>query len=358
MMEPRHAPYSLMLVGLCALAGCSPGETTAPGSDDASVDSLIAQFGRTPLVMMAEEHRSRRVHDFLADLIADSRFGDAVDDIVVEFGSAYYQPLLDRYVAGEDVPHDSLQQVWRGTTQWLVWDSPLYEQFFRAVRARNSGQPPEKRVRVVLGDPPIHWPHIHSAEEYRRYAERDSFFAEVVEEQVLARGHRALLVIGGTHVYRRGPVDPSVPRMRPGAGELLAARHPRDLFVVWTLPPAPDAATTLGLHGKRDFLRLDGSPLEGESFARIAPQGLSVRRIVGGDTVWVPMGEVQWPAMSNVVDALLYLGSDATTIDPDPGIYADVAYQDELRRRAVILGAVYGFDFLPELDELLSDRNE
>jgi hypothetical protein len=78
-----------------------------------------------------------------------------------------------------------------------------------------------------------------------------------------------------------------------------------------------------------------------------------VRRVVGRDTSWVPLGDLRFPPAAQVVDALLYLGADSATVDPDPAIYRDPAYQKELRRRAPILSEVYGMNFLTDLEDLL-----
>ena len=47
--------------------------------------------------------------------------------------------------------------MWRNTTQspGQTWDASVYEQFFRRVRAVNWTLPPSKRIRVLLGDPPL-----------------------------------------------------------------------------------------------------------------------------------------------------------------------------------------------------------
>jgi hypothetical protein len=42
---------------------------------------------------------------------------DKVRFIVVEWGNPLYQPILDRYIKGEDIPLPKLQQVWRNQTQ-------------------------------------------------------------------------------------------------------------------------------------------------------------------------------------------------------------------------------------------------
>ena len=82
-----------------------------------------------------EEFRgNEQCHAFRLSLIRDPRFTGAVNDIVVEFGNARYQDLMDRFVEGEEVPYESLRQVWLNTTQPVQeWAFPIYEEFFRAV---------------------------------------------------------------------------------------------------------------------------------------------------------------------------------------------------------------------------------
>lgn len=318
-----------------------------------AVDSILAQFEHTPLVAFAEHHRNRQEHAFLLELLAHPEFPRKVQDIVVEFGSAHYQPVVDRYVRGEAVPRAELEWVWRGAGQWLVWDSPVYQRLLTAVRARNALLPPGKGIRVLLGDPPIHWPAVTTAAAYQRFAERDSHYAEVVEREVLARGRHALLIMGGVHFQRRGALDSPHPSLRPGVGEILTGRHPGALFVVWAMPASPALARELGIDSAATFRRVRGSDLERRSFAKMIPPGIQVQRVIAGDTVWVPLGEVPWPPMVEVIDALLYVGPDSSTVDPDPGIYREPVYQSELRRRAAILKEVYGLDFLSELEDLL-----
>jgi thiol-disulfide isomerase/thioredoxin len=328
-------------------AGAAP--PVAPTALAAALDGVLAAFARAPLVGLAEHHRRAEVHDFLLALVDHPRFGEVVDDIVVEFGNAREQALVDRYLDGADVAPEELARVWRDTTQWLVWDSPLYARFFARVRAANLARPAAERVRVLLGDPPIPWAEVHGAADYRAYAARDAHYAEVVEREVLAQGRKALLVIGSGHLPHRGPLDGTLPGGL-GVGEQLTRAHPGALFVVWTMGSDAEQARALGFTRAPELCVLAGTELGRQSYAAVAPRGLQIQ--VAGR--WTPLGALAWPPMEEVVDALLYLGDADTQVDPDPALYRDARYQAELRRRAPILGAVYGMDFLPELEALLA----
>jgi len=325
------------------------GGASQDEASSASTTAFLALFERAPLVAFCEQHRRAEAHEFLRALVRHPDFGRTVDDVVVEFGNGLYQAVVDRYVAGEEVSLSELQHVWRDTTQWLVWDSPVYERFFACVREANLRRPPEERVRVLLGDPAIPWAETKDAAAYRLHADRDRYYAEVVEREVLAKDRRALLVYGGLHFLRGGPL----PKSSPSAGAILDRNHPQTLHIVWTLPGAEPLAKSLGLARSPELVVLADSPLGEQSFAPLSPKGIQVQVVVGGVQQWKPLEEATWPPMAAVVDSLLYLGPEETEVLPDPAIYRDAAYEAELRRRAAILQEVHGMDFLPELEELL-----
>jgi outer membrane protein OmpA-like peptidoglycan-associated protein len=67
----------------------------------------------------------------------------------------------------------------------------------------NSTLPISKRVRVLLGDPPIDWEVVRGPADEDMNDWRDAHFAWVVEEEVMKKGRRALLWIGGAHLSRK-----------------------------------------------------------------------------------------------------------------------------------------------------------
>jgi hypothetical protein len=152
--------------------------------------------------------------------IQDPGFIATVSDIVVEFGNPHYQEVMDRFVRGEEVGDQTLRRVWQETTQITgVWDRPIYEDFFRAVRAVNASLPRERQLRVLLGDLPVDWDAIRRSPpkpgEKRLLGQpvrddapsgaldRDRHAAEVIRHEILAKQRRALLIFGDMHVTRR-----------------------------------------------------------------------------------------------------------------------------------------------------------
>src|SRR5262245_53204078 len=152
-MNKRVTGFFLPL--LLAITICGQDKLPDPKPTNA-VEGIIKVFDRLPIVALGEIHWSLNEHEFIAALIKHPAFASKVNDIVVEFGNAKYQPLIDRYIVGETVARTELQQVWRNTTQTsMAWDVPIYEQFFALVRTVNQRLPQQKQLRVLLGDPPV-----------------------------------------------------------------------------------------------------------------------------------------------------------------------------------------------------------
>jgi hypothetical protein len=114
---------------------------------------------------------------------------------------------MDRFINGEEVPIGSLRKIWQNTTQpsrHLMF--PVYEQFFRAVRAVNVALPAARRVRVLLGDPPVDWDRV-TRDDLSQWnsamRQRDSFPAELIRREVISKNRRALVVYGDMHLQRR-----------------------------------------------------------------------------------------------------------------------------------------------------------
>jgi len=200
------ALWSALLVGVES-CGRFSAKSTASGavSGGPASEYLVGAFERFPLVGFSEpRHGAGGTREFLASILWHRRFAGTVNDIVVEFGNARYQDLADRYVAGEPVPHDELRQIWENTTVVTgVWTAPMYEGLLTEVRSLNHGLPVSKRVRVLLGDPPIDWGVVRGPADEDMNDWRDAHFAWVVEKQVIEKGRRALLWIGGAHLSRQ-----------------------------------------------------------------------------------------------------------------------------------------------------------
>lgn len=124
-----------------------------PPAERQVFQSVIHLFDRFPIVALGETHWIQNERDFETALVQAPGFANAVNDVVMECGNARYQGVLDRYVAGEDVPYAEVQQVWRNTTQTGRCDSPDRAALIEAVRTINRRLPPERRIRILAGAP-------------------------------------------------------------------------------------------------------------------------------------------------------------------------------------------------------------
>ena len=247
---------------MCA-AALAVGAAADAAEDPGAVarGELIAQLQTHRLVAFGEEHQNTTQHAFLRALVRDPRFAAAVDDVVVEFGNARHQRLVDRWLLNRrpGVTLARVRRAWLDTTQGRVWSDPVYEAFFRTVRAVNMRLPPANRVRVLLGDPPIVWSRVRTREDYERWiGRRVPHYISVVERLVLARGRRALLIAGSSHLLRDpvhagnetgtlesryGPMFVVFPQPSSGVSEGAVARVVGDARAPSLLPLA---GTSLG----------------------------------------------------------------------------------------------------------------
>ncbi len=173
-----------------------------PATPTDPISGILAAFENNSIVALGEGgHGNEQSHALRMSLIRDPRFAATVNDIVVEFGAAQNQSMLDRFLNGEDVSDSDLKKVWQDTTQTFpVWDVPIYEEFFRAVRAVNMSLPKDKKLRILLGDPAVDWDN-----DPKRSFDRDGHAAELIKREVLDKKRRALVIYGDFHFFRRQP---------------------------------------------------------------------------------------------------------------------------------------------------------
>jgi hypothetical protein len=290
---------------------------------------------RFPLVALGERHQLQEFHDFLTALLFHPDLPEPLTDIVVEFGNARHQEVADRFVMdGQPVANSDLQQIWRHTIGGgVLWDAPVYAQFFRTVRAINKARPPRRRLRVLLGDPPFDHTRIRGVADkgyvLNTVKQRDAHFAAVVEREVLARGRRALLIAGSGHLLR-GIQDGF---KQSNAATLLERKHPGKLFVVDPLVLPPGTHRDALLHRVQDTTA--GWPRP--SCALLA--GTWLGGLKESCRPWINSmayraADAAAARYGAQADAVLYLGpgETLTASRADPAIYRSGEYATELKR--------------------------
>jgi hypothetical protein len=183
----------------------------------------------------------------------------------------------------------------------------MYEERFRAVREVNASLPPGRRLRVLLGDPPIDW-DARPVRYQEMLGQRESHPVEVIRREVVAKKRRALVVYGGFHLLRTG--DGSLPT-RP-LRETLIGRLERTAgiktFTIWR-----------GATSQIQKLQTDAGGWPAPTFALLAGtiMGSAPYSLIGGPVYELNRSAVRRDGspirMEDQYDAVIALGWDLTS---------------------------------------------
>jgi hypothetical protein len=225
----RSLSILFALIGVVSFVGIAAADATeaAPPASPAT-DGVLALFERRPVVALGDAHGLAQEEAFYAALVADPRFARQVGNVVVEFGGAAAQDIIDRYVAGDEVPFEQLRRVWTDTAGAFSPGEPVplgIVNFFATVRAANQHLPAAQRIKVWLGDPKVDWTQIHSFQDLRPFLpQRDEHLFSVLDQEILRKHKKALLIVGLGHLFGPG-----------GQGELarkINDAYPNSLSIV------------------------------------------------------------------------------------------------------------------------------
>jgi hypothetical protein len=330
--------------------------TTTPSTPSEPIAGVIDAFRTHAIVALGEgDHNNEQGHAFRLALLHDRRFAEVVNDIVVESGNAYYQNVMDRFVNGDDVSSTELRQAWQNTTQLRpVWDVPIYEQFFRAVREVNMSLSVDRRLRVLLGDPPIDWSRVSGFSDVfaqmREVGDRDTHPAKLIQHDVLDKGRRALVIYGDQHLTRtpealRPGCQPgsTIPCFPGSIVDQVERSSGTRAFTVTTVTGADlrTMQSDIATWRRPSLTILRGTILGGQSFRSFLPPG---PLMIGRDGRPQPESPSVLRPIEDVFDAALYVGppSTLTYAHLSPDLCADSAYVRMRRERMAMAPAAQG----------------
>jgi hypothetical protein len=321
----RYRCSSVVVAALLALL-VVPSPARAQ-NERAVLDQVLALYKTHDVVLLGEAHDRRLQLEFRLALLRHPRFASTVQDIYIECANSLYQEVLDDFVLRlQDVPAEKLRMVWRNTTQTTgVWDSPIYEEFIRAVRSVNASLGRDRRIRLVAGDPPIDWAVIHSPEQAMPFfLQRDESAYTAIEKESLQKHRKALVIYGGAHLFSRSywsllPM-PLQTAARHSIGSYLREKYPGRAYTVIALSAVDSSSvnefqTVTGTRAAPILLEVGGAEL-----AR-----LPANKFFGRTTGDAPVGDL--------MDAVLYLGAGDEIVRPTADVVNDTVYQTELKRR-------------------------
>jgi hypothetical protein len=310
-----------------------------------ALDGIFEAFEAHPLVGISDHHFDAQAEAFYAAIIRDPRFARKVGNVVVEFGAAGRQDVIDRYVAGEDVPYQELRTVWTDTVGWFPKPGSLgYVQFFAQVRETNKTLLPDERIRVWLGEPPVDWSKVGSGWNLklkRAEGQRDSYPAGVIVHNILEKDKKALVIYGGFHFKKKwsfplGSLRSKVEAKYPGAFYIVlvnnglrpepCAKYLEQALDLWPMlalaAPTPGRASDPELC---DCTVIDEADLIDRGLVTIIP----IKRIIGVKPTKVLGDAVLFLGPVNDIDDIQY-----SPMMPD--FFLDADYRREVSRRVEI----------------------
>jgi hypothetical protein len=323
---------AMLLIPPGARAQTQQMKTASP---EPATAAMLAAFDKYEVVGLPAAHGMKDLDDFIFSLIRNPSFSEKVNDIEVECGNSLYQPLLDRYIAGEDVAFTEVRKVWRNTTVSMCGTSGFYEQFFPLVRAINQKLTPGKCLRELAGDPPIDWDQVKDYQDVLKFgANRDANAASVMEKEVLAKRRKAFMLFGVMHLMHSQDRN---------AVSIYEKDYPGVTFVISDLGYFDTDSPTLSSAVLASWpipslARTAGTSLGDLDWSHFYPPPLMINKdecVVHNE---FPKG-LQRPTQ-RLVDAFLYLGpQDLKLLEQMPAdIAVDIEYRMELRRREALPG--------------------
>lgn len=346
--EPAHIP--LPLEGAMNIQAPSPqGSNPKPA---AAETALLAAFDRYEVVGTSAAHGNKDLDDFILHLIRNPAFPSKVNVIAVECGNSLYQPTLDRYMAGADVPLSEIRQVWRNITQPMCGVSGFYEELFPLVRRMNQTLPAEKKLRVLACDPPVDWSQVKTRKDFARgqFLMRDPGIASVMEKEVLSKHRKALMLFGTAHLFHEkdsavGLYEKHYPGLtlvvadHTGFGSWTPLEKYNDQFEArmasWPVPSLVQDMKGTWLADLLDMTYSTGNVTFGVADSGKLPSGP-----VKAKGTFSELPDPAGFKFSKMADAYLYLGPrDLLLNEPTPSeVVLDGDYMAELQRRAALLG--------------------
>ena len=326
----------LFLMALIPAMSHTQSQAVAKQADpvpEPAIPAILAAFDKYEVVGLPQGHGMQDLEDFIFSLIRTPAFSEKVNDIEFECGNSLYQPILDRYIAGEDVPFTEVQKVWRKNGQPACGSSGFVEQFFPLVRALNQKLPPGKRLRVLAPAPAVDFDQIKGREDLMKlHYDNEGSAASVLEKEVLSKHRKALMLFGTFHLMHGarstvGLIEKDYPNAMFIVSDL--GTFDTDLpslsdskFVNWPIPSIARAkGTWMGALDLTHFLppptRIDQDCKVHHEFPK----------------------PLQRP-MEELVDAFLYLGpQDLRLREKIPAdIALDSAYQKQLQQGGAMIG--------------------
>jgi len=348
-----------------------------------AVEAIIDLFDDYQIVALGEgNHNNLAGATLRLDLIRHPSFLDKVDDIVIEWGSAERQPVMDRYMTGQPVTDEEFVSMWRNTTNSWIWEPPIYAEFLAAVRERNLASDEENRVRVLLGSDYLEWENIISFEDHignifsdanaltgdslggswdlenienmvKAGVSGDLLPYDIIRREVIEKERTALVIFGDMHLARDEWLLNFLPNSLNGGTlvGLLERSHPGVVYSIYSYIPTRnvqdnspsglkqlvDMYPELTTWRRNSLVNLKGTAIGAAEIQAIFPGEDLGPRVDPVTFELIPPEDWIYPSLESQFDGLIWLGTAEVANQyskPLPEIVADESVYNELLRRA------------------------
>jgi hypothetical protein len=319
-MSYRAYPFATVFCVLLFALGCTSTSSSVDRLEESTsqnyqydaeyaplVEGILSAWNQSDLVCLGEDHGSKQDSDLRIALVNNPQFPRIVRLIVVEFANPVHQDVLDRFVLeGKDVPHGELASVWRDAPPGIVWESPVYEAFLRAVREVNQRLPfYRQRIRVIGGDSPIDWKKVTTPQQLAPLLNRNGNIRNILAQQVLEKHVKSLAIYGAAHC------------------EKATMGFPYALSRIWSISSlrGPRNWKAFGLSDKPAYINLSG-------------------------TKWATLPSSLFDAeaqgrFGDLLDAIIWYGDTSDVVIHGDTTQLEAKYGAELERRARLIDEVY-----------------
>ncbi len=290
--------------------------------------AIMRAFATHQVVGLGDYHWNDAFIFQAIELIRDPEFAKEVQHVVVEFGNAKHQELLNQYLRGEDVPDYELQQVVRDSIYFMAWTPEVYLSFFKAVREQNKTLPLEQQIIVHLAEAPFDWTTVKSEKTWKKAAKSKTDYFYKVTEEILNKGDKALLIFGAFHLVQAPAqyVTENSEAMWPLATR-LEKHFPEQVYLVWPMTEAV-VLDRFSSASSPSILPVSTTPLASTRFIDLLPKS----RFKLAD-----MGEMN-AKTGDLFDAFLYVSENKRSEVFPKAMMEDKAWLDEMDRRLEIIG--------------------
>ncbi|HEX7281587.1 MAG TPA: hypothetical protein VF239_05995 [Vicinamibacterales bacterium] len=330
-----------VVLALPFTADAQPGPERRAPVPSAAIDGVIDALTAHQLVAISDPHGNAGMQQFLRALFADPRFPQTGADLIVEIGNARYQSLADAYVDGGAIDEAALAEVWLNTTVANQISADV--EWFRQFRRINATLPPDRRLRILLGDPPIDWARVHTREDHFKWlAQRDSYPAALIQTEIIGKGRKALIIYGHLHFQRRnvGSNFEMVDWRSETIVSLLERAGPTRVFTIWRLEEPlltvwPEAANWR----VPAFVAVAGTTLGTVDTGRLTTFPSQRVRVVDGKVQAIARDQYATLPIEQQLDAVLHLGPDSrAALLPSAAPCQRAGFLEERLRRIAITG--------------------